>query len=60
MELIFCSSALTDLEIKHIEEEDEDLLVLFPKGKQYQYGEARMGVMMQRSSFPLSCQGDGF
>ena len=35
-------------------EEEEDLVVIYPKGKQYQYGEARESVMLSQPSLEVN------
>ena len=50
--LLFCTFARYEesaaLEVSHLAEDDGDLVVIFPKGKQYQFGEARESVMMNQ------------
>ena len=52
LSLLFCTFSRYEesaaLEVNHLEEEGDDLVVLFPKGKQYQFGEARESVILSQ------------
>ena len=52
LSLLFCTFSRYEesaaLEIMHLEEDGDDLVVLFPKGKQYQFGEARESVILSQ------------
>ena len=56
--LLYCTFSRYEesagLELNHIDEDGQDLLILFPKGKQYQYGEARMGVMTNQPQLAVN------
>ena len=42
------------LHVHHVVEEDGSFLVNFPKGKQYQFGEARTSVMLSQPQLPIN------
>ena len=50
--LLFCTFSRYEesaaLEISHLVNDEDDLVVVFPKGKQYQFGEARESVVMNQ------------
>ena len=58
LSLLYCTFSRYEesagLEISHVEEDGQDLLILFPKGKQYQFGEARMGVMTSQPQLAVN------
>ena len=58
LSLLFCTFSRYEesaaLEVNHLEEEGDDLVVLFPKGKQYQFGEARESVILSQPHLDLN------
>ena len=58
LSLLFCTFSRYEesaaLKISHIVEEEDDLVVLFPKGKQYQFGEARESVILSQPQLKIN------
>lgn len=56
--LIYCTFSRYEesaaLRVEDIVEEDEDIVVNFPKGKQYQYGESRAAVILDQPQLKIN------
>ena len=49
-----CFEESVGLQVHHVVEEDGSFVVNFPKGKQYQFGEARMSVILSQPQLPIN------